>query len=97
MAQSGEENRLPADARKPHRHLRRAPGAGHRKGGRPRRRPAGADARRRQDQKQAKTIAPRRLPVLPVIMAACYLGMILFFAARGGNKCGFVDLADRLT
>jgi MFS family permease len=39
---------------------------------------------------EAKTKALRRFSVLPSIMAACYLGLILLFAARGGYKA--VDL-----
>ncbi len=39
-----------------------------------------------QVKKEAKTKALRRFSILPAIMAACYLGLILFFAARGGYK-----------
>ena len=46
---------------------------------------------------EAKTKALRRFSILPVIMAACYLGLILFFAARGGYKAVVLQAADEKT
>lgn len=46
---------------------------------------------------EAKSMALRRFSVLPAIMAACYLGLILFFAARGGYKAVILPTAAEQT
>jgi len=45
----------------------------------------------------AKRVAMARIALLPIIMAVCYLGLILYFKARGGYKAVDISAGGEVT